>query len=122
MTQKTGGVAFESVDGKYLYFTGHSGNCPLFRMLLAGGPEVEIAPKVVDYTTFSITAKGAYFLPDRKTLQLVDAATGRITTVAKAEKESFGNFGISVSLDDAYMVFAEVEPSGSDLMLVENFR
>jgi serine/threonine protein kinase len=122
VTQKTGGVAFESVDGKYLYFTGHSGNCPLFRMLLAGGPEVEIAPKVVDYTSFSITAKGAYFLPDRKTLQLVDAATGRITTVAKAEKESFGNFGISVSPDDAYIVFAEVEPSGSDLMLVENFR
>ena len=112
VTQKTGGAAFESVDGKYLYFTEHSGNGPLFRRLLAGGPEVEIAPWVVDYTSFSITAKGAYFLPDPKTLQLFDAATGRITTVAKAEKDSFGNFGISVSPDDAYMVFAEVGSAG----------
>jgi hypothetical protein len=39
--------------------------------------------------------------------------------VAKAEK-GFGSF--SVSPDDAYMVFPEWEPGGTDLMLVENFR
>ena len=56
---------------------------------------------------------------------MFDAATGKITTVANAEKYSFGSAfggGISVSPDDAYMVFAEVGLSGSDLMRVENFR
>jgi Tol biopolymer transport system component/predicted Ser/Thr protein kinase len=124
VTQKRGGMAFESVDGKYLYFTEHSGY-GLFRMPVAGGLEVEIAPKVVMWDSFSVTAKGVYFLPDLKKLQLFDAATGKITTVAKAEKYSFGGGfggGISVSPDDAYMVFAEVVSGGSDLMLVENLR
>jgi Tol biopolymer transport system component len=120
VTQNTGGAAFESVDGKYLYITstGNNGG-PLFRMPAAGGPEVEVAPKVVNWTCFSITAKGVYFLPDFGTLQLLDAATGKITTVAKAEKH-FGGF--SVSPDDAYMVFAESGLTGNELMLVENFR
>jgi hypothetical protein len=120
VTKNTEGAAFESVDGKYLYITstGNSGG-PLFRMPVAGGPEVEVAPKVLWWPYFSVTAKGVYFLPDAKTLQLLDAATGRITTVAKAEK-GFGTF--SVSPDDAYMVFSEAGSGGSDIMLVENFR
>ena len=61
-------------------------------------------------------------MPDERTLQLADAATGKITTVAKADKYSFGNCNISISPDDAYMVFADARVNGSDLMLVENFR
>jgi len=122
VTKNTGGAAFESVDGKYLYITstGDDGG-PLFRMPVAGGPEVEVAPKVACWPCFSVTAKGVYFLPDHKTLQLLDAATGKITTVATADKPSFGG-SISVSPDDAYMVFSTFENTGSDLMLVENFR
>jgi Tol biopolymer transport system component len=122
VTQNTGGAAFESTDGKYLYTTttGNDGG-PLFRMAAAGGPEVEVAPKVLWWPDFSVTAKGVYFLPDAKTLQLLDAATGRITTVAKAEK-GFGTGTFSVSPDDVYMVFSEGESGGSDIMLVENFR
>jgi len=120
VTQNTGGAALESVDGKYLYVTPSGSNGgPLFRMPVAGGPEVEVAPKVLQWNCFGITAKGVYFLPDPRTLQLLDAATGKVTTVAKAEK-SFASF--SVSPDDAYMVFSETERVGSDLMLVENFR
>jgi len=121
VTKNTGGAAFESVDGKYLYITstGDDGG-PLFRMPVAGGPEVEVAPKVVFWNGFSVTAKGVYFLPEYKTLQLLDAATGKITTVVTADKPSFGS--ISVSPDDAYMVFSTLEDTGSDLMLVENFR
>jgi Tol biopolymer transport system component len=116
VTKNTGGAAFESVDGKYLYI---SDGGPLFRMPVAGGPEIEVAPKVLRWPDFSITAKGVYFLPDYKTLQLLDAATGKITTVATTDKPSGG---ISVSPDDAYIVFAEWGLGGSDLMLVENFR
>jgi len=120
VTKNMAGAAFESVDGKYLYITrtGNDGG-PLFRMPVAGGPEVEVAPKVLWWPDFSVTAKGVYFLPDAKTLQLLDAATGRITTVAKAEK-GFGT--LSVSPDDACMVFTEYGSGGSEIMLVENFR
>jgi Tol biopolymer transport system component/DNA-binding winged helix-turn-helix (wHTH) protein/predicted Ser/Thr protein kinase len=123
VTKNTGGAAFESVDGKYLYITSNGNNGgPLYRMPVAGGPEVEVAPKVVYWDCFSVTAKGVYFLPDLKTLQLLDAATGKIKTVATTDKPSFGLGGISVSPDGAYMVYSEWELGGSDIMLVENFR
>jgi len=121
VTQNTGGAAFESVDGKYLYFTAGDGS-PLYRTPVAGGPEVKVAPRVSLWSNFSITSKGVYFLADPNTLQLLDAATGRITTVAKAEKDSFGYTGISVSPDDAYVIFTAGKCTGSDIMLVEDFR
>jgi len=124
VTHNAGGAAFESFDGKYLYFTTteEAAGGPLFRMPVAGGREVEVAPKVASWGSFSVTAKGVYFLSDVRTLQLLDAATGKITTVATADKPSFGENGISVSPDDAYIVFSESVFGGSDLMLVENFR
>ena len=121
VTQNIGGVAFESVDAKYLYIAASANNGgPLFRMPVAGGPELEVAPKVLQYGCFSVTAKGVYFLPDPKTLQLLDVVTGTITTVAKADNYSFSGF--SISPDDAYMAFGLFQQTGNDLMLVENFR
>jgi Tol biopolymer transport system component len=121
VTHHSGGAAFESVDGAYLYFTPTGKGGPLFRMPAGGGPEEEIAPKVSGWPSLSVTAKGAYFLSDPRTLQLFEAATGRIVAVARLGKNQWDN-EISVSPDDAYAVFSEFETAGSDLMLVENFR
>ena len=122
VTQHEGGAAFESVDGRYLYFTSTVNNGgPLFRMPVAGGPETEVAPKVWHWGSLGITAKGVWFLSDPKTLRVIDAATGRITTVARAEKYLFG-WDINVSPDNTHAVFSENENAGSDLMLVENFQ
>jgi hypothetical protein len=51
---------------------------------------------------------------------LLSAETGKITRVV-AGTYAFGG-RITVSPDDAHIVFSERESSGSDLMLVENFR
>jgi eukaryotic-like serine/threonine-protein kinase len=121
MTHNSGGAAVESVDGRYLYFTTiEDGGGPLFRMRVSGGPEVQVAPKVVFWAGFSINSKGVYFLSDSNTLQLLSAETGKITRVV-AGTYAFGG-RITVSPDDAHIVFSERESSGSDLMLVENFR
>jgi len=42
--------------------------------------------------------------------------------VAKADKYLFGNVGIAIFPDDAYMIFADARVNGSDIMLVENFQ
>ncbi len=125
MTKDREGTAFESADGKYLYITPSGNDGALFRMPVAGGSEVEVAPKVLGWPFFSVTSKGLDFLPDPRTLQLLEAATGKIETVANLEKYfgGFGDFGsFSISPNDAYMVFSEWDYTGSDLMLVENFR
>jgi hypothetical protein len=109
-------MAFESADGKYVYVS--SGNAPLFRVSAAGGDEIQIAPKAVG---LSVTAKGVYFMSDERTLQLLDAASGRISTVAKLDKNSVTH-GMSVSQDDANMVFSQLDRVSADIMLVENFR
>jgi Tol biopolymer transport system component len=118
--QNAGSAVFESVDGRYLYFTSQLEGGPLLRMPVAGGPETEVAPKVLPWESISITANGAYFLGFEHAPN-VRGRHGQIRTVAKAEKYSFG-FQVSVSPDDAYLVFSEFENAGSDLMLVENFR
>jgi len=124
VTRNSGGAAYESADGRYLYFastvTG-SGPVRLFRMPVGGGSEVEVAPKLVNWHSLSITKRGVYLLSDPTTLQLLEASTGKIRTVARAKDYSFGEC-IAVSPDDTSVIFAELEWSGSNLMLVENFR
>jgi hypothetical protein len=122
VTHTGGGAAFESADGKFLYFISERGGTyNLFRASLDGGEEKLVAPVVADFHNFSVTAKGVYFFPDLTTLQLLDEKTGLIRTVARLEGHS-AHLGITVSADDAYLVFTEEDNSRSDLMLMENFR
>jgi Tol biopolymer transport system component len=121
VTHTGGGAAFESADGKYLYFVSQQGGAlVLYRMPTAGGEEKQVAPRVDEWFSFGVTAKGVYFFPDPNTLQLLDERTGRISTVAPLERNS-ANTGMAVSADDAFVVFAQVD-TRADLMLVEGFR
>jgi Tol biopolymer transport system component len=121
VTRSQGGPAFESADGKSLYFFSE-GTKGLFRVPVGGGKEEQVAPIVFAWAGFSVTAKGVYFLSDSKTLQLLDERTGLIRTVAHLEGHSV-YAAITVSPDSAYLVFNELRDyHRSDLMLVEGFR
>jgi Tol biopolymer transport system component len=120
VTHSQGGAAFESADGKYLYFVSDPANA-LFRLPVGGGEEKQVAPVVAAWDLFSVTAKGVYFFSDPKTLQLLDEKTGLIRSVARLEGHSVQS-GITVSPDSAYLVFAVQTSNRSDLMLVEGFR
>jgi hypothetical protein len=58
----------------------------------------------------------------KKTLQLLDEKTGLIRTVARLEGHPATSYGITVSADDASLVFCARPNSRYDLMLVEGFR
>ena len=68
-----------------------------------------------------MTAKGVYFSPDGKTLQLLDEKTGVIRTVARMDGHQL-SLGLTVSPDDRYVLFIEQNNARLDLMLVEGFR
>jgi eukaryotic-like serine/threonine-protein kinase len=119
VTKSGGGASFESTDGKYLYFW--SDARALFRVPVGGGEERQVAPAVYSWVDFSVTAKGVYFFPDRKTLQLLDEKTGLIRTVTRLEGHLNAG-GITVSPDGEYLVFAQLDSDRADLMLVEGFR
>ena len=67
-----------------------------------------------------MTAKGVYFTaPDAKAVKRFDPATGKVSTVATLNKESYY---LIISPDAAYVVWAQEDRDTTDLMLVEGFR
>jgi len=118
VTRSGGVAALESPDGKYIYYVKEPGPPGLFRMPTEGGGEKQVLPDNIGWTGFAVTAKGVYFRMGR-TIRLLEEATGKISTVATMDKP-FG--GISVSPDDAYVVWSQTDRNTLDLMLVENFR
>jgi hypothetical protein len=123
VTRSGGHMAFESPDGKYLYYN-KSSQPGLFRMPAQGGEETQILQELPStaggiWASFGVTSKGIYFLRDRKTIQFFETATGKISTLAALDKSALE---LCVSPDDAYVVWSQLDRLSTDLMLVEGFR
>ena len=92
-------------------------------MPLAGGSEQEVADSLyrVNYT---VAKRGIYYMTaadqsGNSMLKRYDFATGITSTVlAMGHPE----FGLDVSPDGRYLVYAQLDDPASDLMLIENFR
>jgi len=72
-----------------------------------------------------VANKGIYFeqsIRDRSTsVRFLAFATGKVTTIATIRRP-VADLGLSVSPDERYLLYTQVDQTGSDLMLVENFR
>ena len=122
VTRSGGYIAYESPDGKHIYYTKwvpDSQPQRLFRMPAEGGESTLILPKLANIMDYAVTAKGIYFSPDAKAIQFLDLATGRVSTLAVLEKP-LGS--LCASPDDAYVVWSQTDKDARDLMLVEGFR
>jgi eukaryotic-like serine/threonine-protein kinase len=123
VTRNGGGTAFESPDGKSIYYIKGNFSGPLWKMPLNGGEEVQVLPSV-GLRAFFLVNKGIYFIPERGTvgkhsIQFLSFATEKMKTVAPI---SYPDEGLCVSPDGRFLLFSQHDESGSDLMLVENFR
>ena len=126
VTDKGGLVAFESWDGKTLYYTKspEQASVPLFARSLAGGLERQILDSVVARAFFPVE-DGIYHITraDRDgayPLQFFDLATGRSRALTRIEGRLW--WGLTVSPDRKTFLFTVSKPLNYDLMLVENFR
>jgi Tol biopolymer transport system component len=119
-----------SPDGKLVYYTksigSSTGAASLWRMPVSGGEEEKILDSVFRLQ-WTMAASGIYFSapsdsgPSYATsIRFLSFKTGKVTTIAS--KESGGQAGISVSPDGRFLLYSFAQLSGSDLMLVENFR
>jgi len=125
VTTAGGYATFESPDGKYLYYTKMNphGPDPLFRMPAGGGEEVQVVPAIQAWELVCVTSKGVYFAPPSpgaSTIQFLDAASGKVSTLATLDKPL--EHGLVVSPDDAYVVWSRVDRETVNLMLVDGFR
>jgi Tol biopolymer transport system component len=121
----TGGIGpEESPDGKTLYFVRENGMGGIWKMPVEGGSETQVVPDVFRYS-YAVTEKGIYFARaaegDRSaSIQFLSFATGTPTEIVKLGKPL--DLGLTVSPDGRTLLYAQIDSSGRDLMLVENFH
>lgn len=118
-------MPWESVDGRYLYYA--TRNQPgLWRLPLAGGQDEKILPALANWNSSYLPGKhGIYFIEpvNHETegeLKFFSLATRRITSIAAIRHPA--GLGLAVSPDERVILYNQDNESGSDLVLVENFR
>ena len=123
---KDGGYApLESPDGKFLYYTKALFSTSLWKIPIEGGEASKVLEGLDYYQNIAIVGSGLYFVPDRNTtrdssIQFLSFATNKISNLATFEKSPV--MGLTVSPDGPWILYGLEQQSGSELMLVENFR
>ena len=121
LTTTGGRWPYESPDRNHVYFAQDTGERALLRVPVDGG-EVEHVLDKGGGGRFAVAKRGVYFIPqeeNRRTINLLSFATGETEWVADIELPFRG---LNVSPDGKRILLVLRENTGSDLMLVENFR
>ena len=122
VTQNSGVEAFESPDGKLLYYTNSQG---LWAMPVKGGDPKQVleGPLLLLYT---VAGKSIYYgTRNPPALWVLRTDTGQKFEYVRFPKAGIGLDGgtvFSVSADERTILFSQTDRQESDLMLVENFR
>ncbi|MGH9938211.1 MAG: protein kinase domain-containing protein, partial [Blastocatellia bacterium] len=125
VTAQGGFECFESPDGRFLYYTKRSHDSTLWRQPAAGGEETLAfnSNRVVYMRNWALVNQGVYFASSESVIEFFNLGAGKATPVTTSEKRlTRGVPGLSVSPDRKWMLYAQVEQQGSDIMLMENFR
>jgi Tol biopolymer transport system component len=117
----------ESPDGKFLYYDkGWPENYTVWRVPTNGGMETQVVDTLQSEGGGWVAVNdGVYFIstPDEKGVSYIrfkDLATGSVRTIAPIKGQP--SWGFAVSPDRLSFLYCQSDESGSDLMLVENFR
>jgi len=126
ITQRGGREAFESVDGKFVYYNRGFGSPGISKIPVEGGEEVRVLDEAVQ-GFWGLVEKGIYFVNPKATphpaIEFFDFASGRTSQVAAIEKELqlvYPSF--AVSPDNRWILYAQVDTLESDIMLLEGFH
>ena len=125
VTHNGGHTAFESTDGKTLYYTlSDEGAEGLYAKTLPGGEEKQVLKEGVAQRSFAVFSDGVYYLhgsgPNSSEIRFHEFAGGQTHAIGGIEG-SIGQ-GLAVSPDRKTFLFTKSSDQGSDLMLIENFR
>jgi len=126
VTREGGFAAFESPNGKFLYYIKAFAG-PIWRMPIEGGKEIRILDQSIQWSYWRVLENGICFLdwggtpPEIRLFDFDTRQLKRITTVDR-EKGFVGGGGFAVSPDGQSVIFARIDHIDSDIMLLENFR
>jgi dipeptidyl aminopeptidase/acylaminoacyl peptidase len=126
ITNQGGDRSLASPDGKYLFYVIGGERSRLFRLALDGGTEAELlVGPISNAGNFWVSKSGVYFVaPEnangKASICFLPFSSSRPRTIAMTEKPPF--WGLSVSPDERSLLFAQLDRSEYDLMLIEDFR
>ena len=127
VTKSGGEEAFESGDGKFVYWA--KPRVPgIWRMPVQGGDETRVVESSAE-SLWYLTDEGIYFFnvrtPAGPSLNFYNPATHKATLLRQFSKETkidVNNNALTVSPDGRWILYTQFDRTGSDLMLVENFQ
>lgn len=131
VTKKGGFAAFESTDGRYVYYSKMSPDGGLWRIPVGGGAETAVLPDLTGrlWGNWAIGQKGIYFLeyrgapPSPASILFFDFATGSTSAIGATTGFPMAwDSGLAVSPDERKLLFAQVDRAGSNIYIAENFR
>lgn len=129
VTRKGGFEAFETADGHYLYYLKGRGIPGIWRVPTAGGEEVPVVDRdqVGLWRCWRLAGGGIYYgtaaPPDGARLEFLDLATGRVREIGRTTKAPDLTIpSLAVSPDGRHLLYAQYDQSGSNIMMVEDFR
>lgn len=123
VTSSGGFLAQESPDGQTLYYIKSSGTSPLYAMPVSGGAERKVLEAVAG-RGFQVFRDGIYYLAQagrRFEVRFHQFGTAKDRLIGPVNA-SVLNVYLSVSPDRNSILLSCSQQSGSDLMLIENFR
>ncbi len=124
VTRGGGYVAFESPDGRFLYYQKGPPASSIWKVPVEGGPETEVTPPAV-WMGFAVTLRGIYYIPAAvdgipTAIQFLSFASRQPRRVAVLHRPP--GLGLSVSPDGRWLLYSQTDHCDSDLILIENFR
>ena len=126
ITRNGGYCAFESPDGKWLYYAKgpNDSASSIWRTPMDGGAESQVHEGPLSYAyNFVVVDDGIYFTKNTKTggnLEFIDFNIGKTKTICKVDKG--WSYGLTISSDHRWILCPLFEEGLNDLMLVENFH
>jgi Tol biopolymer transport system component len=116
----------ESPDGKAVFYHLLQDPGEIWSIPVQGGQAVKVTGPTQRFPVgFTVTSKGIYYgapphAGEQRFIRFFNFSTGQNSPIAVAKRPFHS--GMSVSPDSRHILFDQYDESGSDLMLVENFR
>ena len=123
VTKNGGLAAAESPDGRYLYYTKQRNETELWSAPLDGGADKK-GRRLPFYLNFATAGAGVYVgLGGPNTgIELALLASCGASAPRRITQLGLRVTSLAVSPDGQSLLYAQYQPGGRDLMLVENFR
>jgi Tol biopolymer transport system component/DNA-binding winged helix-turn-helix (wHTH) protein len=127
VTKRGGHAAFESADGKFVYYA-KTPERDIWRLQLRDGQENQLSPgiHVEHWNGWALTDNGIFFLSEEASqhpvVRFFDFSAARIRDVLTLERTVPWRSWISISADARFILYPQQDQEESNIMLLENFE